>query len=178
MGKLQMMEGQEPLLVIKQLVSEGVSSAEIGRRLTPTISREGIRQIIEKYGIRDTFRENCITASEHAVIWGLPVSTVWHRISVGTLLATKRGKKWFIPKGERKRCLRCKELLPEEAQRRHTYTCDNCKRLAKKKIGWRYLRRRMGKPIVPSSSYTHPKRSPILRKQQEASGEGLGPGKG
>ena len=171
------MDYQERLLVIKQLVSEGVSNAEIGRRLMPTISREGIRQIIEKYGIRDAFRDNCITVSEHAAMWGIPVSTVLHRIYVGTLLATKRGGKWFIPRGERKRCRRCKEPLPEETQRSHGFTCSSCKRLAKQKVEWRYYRRKTGR-LVPLSSYTRPNSSPILRKQQEASGDGLGLGKG
>ena len=164
-------ESKARLSTIRQLVLKGLNNAEIGRRLTPPIGRERVRQIRDKHKLApEKMFPGYITLQQYAQMHRVNYQAVIARVKNGLLQAIKMGKQWFILPTERKRCKRCKELLPESCQWTSQTVCDDCKRKVWKKTVWRRFYREKGLPLTPSLAYTHPLVSSILRREARQKG--------
>jgi hypothetical protein len=139
---------------IKKLLREGLSYALIGK--TIGLSRERVRQLAEANGfsrLRWQVPEGYLPIKKYAEGKGLTSSIVLGRIRSGDLPALKIRNRLYIHIGEGKHCHRCGEMLNESLQESRRVVCDNCKKKARKRAGWRSFYRRMNMPLGPTLEY-------------------------
>jgi len=151
-------------LIVERL-QEGVTCEALGKELG--ITKQRVYEIAKDSGGVQRCPEGHVPFKELAARAGVSPDCARLMVQRGDVVSVKLGKFRFVRmEGVVRPCAMCG--APRDSRTRYCAACSEiARRKVRKRIGWRSLHRRMGKPLPPCLACKLMKPSPLIRQAEE-----------